>query len=239
MMAFSQEQSIFLKKTAAQVAVFLSSVEDNISRHLAPAILIYIAIGFVVILAGVLLFPKSPKDYLILISAIAIIIGVLLTSAVTLHSQMRDRSFELLKANRDDKNYKDSMGKIVRFLKDHPDLSKQEIVKLYVSTETNDIALCEAIKTVGNFYEEMAIAIIHKEVNEPLLRDFYIGIFVRFYQRIQPFLPVIRNEVDEHPFGIKPRPEVYIRLDELYERWHPIYQTMLKDIEAKRLSEPK
>jgi hypothetical protein len=73
----------------------------------------------------------------------------------------------------------------------------------------------------------MAIAIKHKEVNEPLLRDFYIGIFTRYYQNIEDFLPVIRNEVSEKPLGEKfVKSDIYVTLDYLYKRWHPIYERM-------------
>jgi uncharacterized membrane protein YqgA involved in biofilm formation len=153
-MTYKENFKDFLKKAATKIAAFSSDVGDYISQQLSPRLLVCLILGFAIVLLGVLIFPENPKEYLILISAIAIIIGVLVTSAVTLHSQMRDRAFELLKTNRDDDSYKKSMSEIARFFKQNHSLTQGEIIKIYQSSAEEDCVF-------------RANSATHSEVNRP------------------------------------------------------------------------
>ena len=208
----------------------------------APGTLIVVAV--IVLVLGVYgtfwwktgrtnLKPDEPLLLVLIFSAA--VAGFLFNSAAKFHSEMRDRAFNLLQTNNITKPYLEAYANVFRTLRRNKDLSQEKIVKIYVSKDARDIQFRNDIKVVGNFFEEMAIAIKCKEANEELLEEFYIGLFIRFYESIQRFIPVIRNnpKIPNSPFEETSRIEVYSSLDWLYERWKPRYQALVEELREK------
>lgn len=166
----------------------------------------------------------------IIISAVAIVIGVLFNGAVKLHSEMRDRAFTLILTNRQDKAYMDAIVFVNEFFRNNTNLSADAIAAMYKSKEENDKNLCKNIRLVGNFYEDMAISIKYKEVNEPIIEEYFIGIFIRFYEKIEDFLPEMRRV---WPPDTASRIEVFCELDELYRKWKPKHLRLIKRLEKR------
>lgn len=207
-------------------------MHDYLSKRLSPGTFILLIIICFIILFSVLLIPKNIKDYLVLISAIALVIGVLFTQAIKLYSEVRDRAFSLLRQNRESPEYNVAAGRVARHFFKKGKFSREDVINLYKSDEEYDVEIRRAIVIVANFYEEMAIAIKYNEVNEALLKDFYIGTFVRLYDNIKEFLIVVRNDppIDNSPFKELRRPDVLCNLDLLYIRWKPKYEILMEHL---------
>lgn len=219
------------------------------SKLLSPNLLYFFIVLFIVFLAwfvqeNLTIDDKTKKITLsnpLVISAVAIVIGVLFNGAVKLHSEMRDRAFDLLLINRKDKIYREASSNLATFFRVNNCLSRDDIIQIYKSHDKYVVKIRQSIMVVGNFFEEMAIAIKYKEVNEQILEEFYHGIFLRFYGRISPFLPILRNEIDPKisPWGDIIRREVYCELDYLYERWKPRNRRRIRRLEKRAARKEK
>lgn len=224
-------------------------MERVLSRWLSP-ILLY---GVIVIMMGGLVWFVQENltydvqkktftlDNPIVISAIAIVIGVLFNAAVKLHSEMRDRAFNLILTNRLDEKYQKAATIFGEFLHNNRNVTVDVIANMYKSNDAYDKKVCRSVRLLGNFYEEMAIAIDYKEVNEPMLADFYVGMFIRFYEEIRIFLPVIRDEMPAQlsPRGTGARREVYCKLDDLYRKWKRKHRRLTRRLEKRAALEAK
>ncbi len=195
----------------------------------SPALLIVLIPPLVLVLILVLVLPASPKDYLVLISAIALLIGVLVTQAIVLYSGVRDRAFALLTANRDDKEWREASRDFGGFIiQCKGQLSADFCRTWWQPADEEHKKIGRAIRFIANFFEEMAIGIKFGEMDEALLQEFYIGMFVRFYDYCKPLWPIMRNDPpsEDCPYSDKAMPEVYCNLDYLYGRWKPKYEKL-------------
>ena len=85
----------------------------------------------------------------------------------------------------------------------------------------------------------MGAAIYQKEVNEPILRDFYISIFIQFFIGFEKFIPIIRNIDCEYLFDgldypMRERPDSFKKIAWLHNRWKPIHDMSLKEARIEK-----
>jgi hypothetical protein len=94
--------------------------------------------------------------------------------------------------------------------------------------------VCQHIAEVCNFFEELAIGVRSRQINEFIVKEFYQGMLCRVAQFVEPWLPVVRNSplVERHPFGSVSKPEVYENMFWLHERWSPTYRAKYLDQSA-------
>ena len=184
----------------------------------------------------------------ILASALLAISGIFLTSAVKLHSEARDEAFKVLRQSTDDTN----LYKHMRVIRDFDRTLKEsqispsdfapylyddintcdnpKIIKIhnnFLSNQTSNNQRADIVVSifkVGNFFEEIMIAIEQKEINETMLYEFYNGMFIRFYSQIRHYLLYLRNDPSAninhvHSHGATRVPELFVGLDKLWERW--------------------
>lgn len=184
----------------------------------------------VVLLVLVLFVPDKPKDYLILISAVVFLMGVTITQWIKLYSETIDRAFSLLLQSNENEELRKNIQVIKSYISSNAVIPRQNFIDLCTSKISKDKEILQSILDVADYFEQMAIAIKYEQVNEILLRDFYIGIYVRFYRSIKHLLPLVRNDPPEpySAFGKAARPEAYDNLDWLYNRWSIEYIKMLK-----------
>ena len=168
-------------------------------------------------------------NYLILASAVAIIFSVFVTQGIKLHSENRDRAFTVFILDENTKQFQEACPVFSKLISKQKVLTVENIINIFSSDDEDVKKTAEAILYIANFFEQMAIAIRYNEVHEPLLREFYIGNYVRFYRCIKHILPLIRGTtlIPNSPFGKDYRPDVLCNLDWLYKQWMPKYIKML------------
>jgi len=191
----------------------------------SPTALNLIIFVLIFVLVIVVLNREKHPDFLILVSALALIIGVLFTQSVKLYSEMRDRAFSLLMASRENDNFKKASSYFANYMMGEGNLSKDKLIEIFNAKDGEDKKMAMVVIEIANFFEEVAIAIKYDAVNEKLLREFYIGTFIRFYDSINNLFPLIRNIplVPDSPFGKNVHPEVFCNLEFLYYNWNPVY----------------
>ena len=228
-----------------------------------PGFLMLLAVAVLAAgVGGPFLLTENPKAWMIVLAAAGAVAGFLFNSAIKFHSEMRDRAFDRMESATRDEQFLKEIGTVFGFIRkyDAESLTNKQleyIVAARISaldkeesqdagegeeeaegkTPYNDPILAaktkKAFYLVANFFDEMAIGIYAREMNEVMLRDFYIGIFMRFYDQFQHFIPVIHNigkkyrfeEHDNYPIVEKVS---YLRLPWLHKRWDSVYKKMLK-----------
>lgn len=213
---------------------FLSRAANPTSLLIAAAVLLLVLIFLLHRL------DWDIKNNAVMISAFVAIVGFLFNSSVKLHSELRDRTFDFLKMNRESGEYLDACRFLGQYFNEHASITPEE-AKLLISKETEDqetedkgqsakgpdyAELRKHLYIIGNLFEEMALAIKYKEVTESILADFFMGIFIRFYENAGPYIVVLRNPktLPDSIYGERERPEVFCTLDDLYKRWKPRYE---------------
>ena len=193
-----------------------------------PTFLIILAA--LALLAGVgapLRFAAEPEKWAIAVAAGGAVAGILFTAAAKFHADARDRAFALLLAFQKDKDLNNAIRNVGIFFKLNHGLDVNTVIQFYNSHGRKEIKMRHDIDTIGNFFEDMAIAIKCKEINEEILEEYFNGIFLRYYRHIKNnnFLLVSRNNppIEKSPFGDTTRPEIFYNLDELHDRWWPRY----------------
>lgn len=182
------------------------------------------------------------------IKAVALIVGTggaisgyIYTSAIKLHSEIRDKAFNLIAASREKDLYRDAINGVAIHFHKNGALSKKDCPK-YFAPNSRKSKFRKNLLTTCNFYEEMAIAIQYKEIYEPLICDYYGFTFCEFYENIaNNFLAYRRGVSTNSPYRDKSidRPErilVFQSMEWLYVRWKPIL-TELEKIHIKRLED--
>ncbi len=182
------------------------------------------------LLAGVgapLQFAAKPEEWVIAFAAGGAVAGFLFTAAVKFHADARDRAFALLLEFQKDKHINNAMRNVGIFFKLNQGLDVNTVIQLYDSHGMHEIKLRKDIDIIGNFFEDMAIAVKCKEINEEILEEYFNGMFIRYYSHIKNnnILLVIRNDppIVNSPYGDTRTPEVFYNLDKLYDRWWPRY----------------
>jgi len=221
-------------------------------RHISPSLLVYLAIVLTcgaigISIIGFFIVKNNPGIF-VLASALFAISGVILTSAVRLHSEARDAAFGILRTSSYDKELHVNM-RVIRNLKtrlEKENIEIQEFAKMafqqsisyddrravhdvYSEYYLKDLDFIKSIYVVGNFFEGLSIAIRQREINGDILYKYYVGMFVRFYSHIRIYLPYLKNSPEykiqhRHPHGRTYLPELYEGLEYLYDIWMPKYQ---------------
>lgn len=158
-------------------------------------------------------------------SAALVAAGVMLTAAVKLHSEERDRAYRLLTENQNSQEFLRAMLFIARFRALNGQVTSVQARDVYTSGREDHRQVIIQIATACNFFEEMGIGVRSQQINEYIVREFYIGMLYRVGNFIAPILPIIRNDppLSGHPFGDVAKPEVYENMVWLYDRWGHIY----------------
>lgn len=168
--------------------------------------------------------PTAPTyNWLILTIAAGAVASFLFTSGVKLHAEARDRAFKVIAVFRKDPELEAAFQNVGAFFKLNKVLDEKDVIQLYNSRSKNAIKLRGDISLVGNFFEEVAIAILNREINEAMVQASFSDTLVRYYEymRDKHILKVLRNNppIDNSPFRKVRRPQIYCNLDELYKRW--------------------
>ena len=169
------------------------------------------------------------KDWALLIVVGSAVAGFLFSAGVTLHAHARDRAFNLIQIIPKDKELGAAFKNVGAFFGlNNKGLDESDVIKLYNLQSNNAIKLRGDIILVGNYFEDMALSILYKEINEEMIENSFRGTFVRYYEYIRDnhILEVLRNNppMNKSPFGKTIRPELFCNLDELYGRWGPRYR---------------
>ncbi len=106
----------------------------------------------------------------------------------------------------------------------HEKITPEEALHIFTLPSGQYRDLFEAFQVLGNFFEQMAQAIIGGAAADAPLRNFYCGMYVRVFSVMRPFLPLMRyytlDKDGRWKLREKPRPEIYIMSEKLYRRWH-------------------
>jgi hypothetical protein len=202
-------------------------------RFASPVALLVASAVSLILLCAIIYFKLDHlKDYAVIVTALVLISGFLFNSAIKLYSETRDRTVDFITENRRNDHFKicsrafgNLMTSFHDSFNDKTDFSDKDINKV-LAWESQGISFKEAVLTLGNFYEDMAIAIKYGQAAEPMLEDYYLGMFVRFFNTAKFFLPVIRNS---QPVL---RPDVYREMEDLYTKWKPKYDLACKNFAA-------
>jgi len=71
----------------------------------------------------------------------------------------------------------------------------------------------QTVLAILNFWEEMAIAVLRKEADEAILKDFFYTVALGCYRVAGPWIERNRNELNQ--------PTAYVPFQKLYNRWEP------------------
>jgi hypothetical protein len=173
-------------------------------------------------------------------SATLVAAGVMLTAAVKLHSEERDRAYRFLTENQKSQEFLGAMFFIARFRALNGGITVEQAGELYTSGREDHGQALIKIAVACNFFEEMGIGVRSQQINEYIVREFYAGMLYRVGNFMAPVLPIIRNDpiIPEHPFGDVKKPEVCENMFWLYERWAPAYGAKYLQQEEQRHSSP-
>jgi hypothetical protein len=163
--------------------------------------------------------------------------GVVLTAAVKLHSEERDRAYRFLMENQKSQELLGALFFLARLRALNGILNVRQAREIYASPAPDYREVVLKVATACNFFEEMAIGVRARQTNEYILNQFYAGMLYRLGKFVEPLLPVIRNSpiVPGHPSGEVSKPEVYENMYWLYKRWGPAYEVAyFQEVPASR-----
>jgi hypothetical protein len=186
-----------------------------------------ISLGVLGILFLGAVLATHAKDYITAASIFFVAAAAVFAAAAKFQADERDRAFRFLTENVNSKELMSSMGYVGRVLSKNPQITMEDACRIYLSSDSRDKDFLRHILIVYNFFEEMAIAINNNQVNELILRHYYIGSLCRFAEGTQIFLPIIRNfpvAIAGHPSGGRARPDIFVFAQWLFERWNPHYR---------------
>lgn len=239
---------------ANQIALELDGLEGLLLKQITPAKLMLVSaslLGICLILVFLYFFyseldENKKQSFIIFISALVAVSGFLLNASIKLHSEMRDRAFQLIISSRENPVYRNAFRYGMKFLRKEASKRefKSEKVVALVDGKDGDVELKFIernadgsgkvitrpisneemrgyVSTIGNFFEEMAIAIEYKEVYEPLLLDYYHSILIPYYDLMKPkILPAMRGiKYSSINKGKDDRKSIFENIEWLYKRW--------------------
>jgi len=169
------------------------------SGALYAAAIVTLLFGLLLI-AGFIVAHADTK--LVVGSAFLVTAGVIFTAAVKLHSD--DRAYRFLAENVNSAELLAALSFIARLRAlNGGAISTEQAMELYTSRDPDCRKVTQKIQIACNFFEEMAIAIRSRQINEFIVQEFYAGMLYRAGNFVMPMLPIIRNEppISGHPFG--------------------------------------
>lgn len=207
------------------------------SKNLGWLAIAFSAIGLVSLVAAV---ASNSNDKIGAASAFLITGAAIFTAATKFHSEERDRAFKFLNEYSNNKELLDALGFVGKVINKNEKITHEIAKNIYLSSDFRDEAFKKKMFFVYNFFEEIAIGIRFKQINEDIIKEFYSGMLYRFYNYTSVFLPIIRNSptsIENHPFGKTLRPDMFVNVDWLYIQWKDFYESYLPQkegtIEAK------
>lgn len=212
------------------IAVFLLiylAVKHYLKYITTPEALITISVFF---LAGSILVAFNAETIgfnitnpFLIISAGSAISSFLFISGANIHTQLRDRAYKYLENIKQNEKLHKSSKIVMDFINANKDKNHtyHNVLQMYNSSKEGKEVI-ESIRILSNLYEEMAIAIKYKEVNELLLKEYYRANFISFYKQLRDMgvweAKKIQNEMNGFYID-KVRNEVHENLYYLYKRW--------------------
>jgi hypothetical protein len=186
-----------------------------------------VAVTFACVLAGIALYDIENKIVPGIMSAAAFLAataGWLFSNAVTGSTRMRDKTFSYLNRITFDRAMSANSTELSRLWKEEniDDILVDEIklTEYFIENYSNG-RIINLLKELGNVFEEMALAVKFKSVDEAMLfaglQD-YIGLYLT---RLSPFLKYFRNIplIDGHPYGKYASEEIFAEVIWLGRRW--------------------
>jgi len=131
-----------------------------------------------------------------------------------LYAEIRDHAFTLLRESRSNGELREAMYAVGVVLREHREKNEQGLSLDNVKIIRNkNKKLGSQFKMIANFFETIAIAIKHHEVQESILENYYDQILINFYEGInRKYLPFVRNSSEGSS-------TLYVHLDDLYKSW--------------------
>ncbi|AZO22713.1 MAG: DUF4760 domain-containing protein [Mesorhizobium sp.] len=216
--------------------MFETEGEISRSNRLTINSLSLYVMSSVLMLLGIFIFvaaiSRHDKDLVTAASIFTAGAAAVFAVAAKFQADERDRAFRFLTENVNSKELMTSMHFVGRIINSNNDIDALLARNICVSRDTNDVALISKITYVYNFFEEMAIAVANKQVNERILRDYYVGTICRFTESTVVFLPIMRNFpeiIEGHPWVKRQRPDMFVNAIWLYVRWRPYYLEYFRD----------
>lgn len=169
-------------------------------------------------------------------SALLIVGAAFFAAAMRFHSEERDRAFKLLGENPKAQEILDTLNYVGRVITLNGRFNTKSATQVYISPDKGDREFVRKLFLASNFFEEIAIGVKYRQINEDISREFYAGMFCRCYVATSAFYPVIRNypeRIEKHPFGQAVRPGIFTNVDWLYDRWRPYYDAQFTYDEAQ------
>ena len=150
--------------------------------------------------------------------------GWLVSNAVSLLSRTRDKASEFIKVAQGDAEFLDALAYIAAVSNDPKNQPLLADPKgrhgFYLSSD--GLKFRRSMRDALNTFDEMAIFIRRGAADEAILRDFYVGMLVRFYEIYCGYLPYITN-IPQIVTARDQRPEIPANVDWLYKRWSAYY----------------
>lgn len=146
--------------------------------------------------------------------------GWLVSNAVSILSRMREKASDFIRIAQADEEFLSALS-YIGILINHPTnrekLRDIELVRdLY--EDPAGMPLRIHMRRALNVFDEMAIFIRRGAADEEILRDFYSGMLIRFFESYRVFLPLIMNVPKIYPAKSQ-RPEIPENTLWLYRRW--------------------
>lgn len=187
-----------------------------------PVFLIALTLPVLLLMLAIIVSADRLADVAIALSVLTAIAGFLFNSAIKLHADIRDRTFDFLLSSQSDKDLRSALENLGFFFRDHGVVSIDEAIKI-VSNKGHDghQKICNDISYVGNFFEKLHIAAKYGEIHHRILRDYYRGMLSRYVEGADPFIQVMRNSppIANSPFKSLERPKILSGVYALHNAW--------------------
>jgi hypothetical protein len=169
--------------------------------------------------------PPESNPLLLLGSGLLVAAGVLFSGAVQLHADERNRAYCFLAEHINSKELLRATKYIGSFRNINGDMTLDRGILIFTTEQKECKELIDSISVACNFFEEMAVAVRSRQINEFIVREVYVGLLFRVADFLHPILPVLRNDppISGHQYG-RSKPEVYEHMFWLYGRWAPSYR---------------
>ncbi len=110
--------------------------------------------------------------------------GYLITTSVNLHNRIREHTFSLIGNVRFDVEYRQHATRIVSQLPAEV-VPFKRIEQIMTTISGQDLLLRGSINIMMNFFELLAIAVITRNANETILREFYKSPVLAYSKKLQ------------------------------------------------------
>lgn len=163
----------------------------------------------------------------IIVPVLAVLTGYLISTGTQISRDRVDRAKQFVEARRNDEAFKraaDHTWRRIREVHGEKTPSNDTVITTVSENILDDIAI------VADIYEEMAILIKYKHVDEDLLYDYFGNPVIRFFAFYSAEINQFRKIEFEFD-GLKVTTAAeYIELEWLYKRWLPRYSSWVSSL---------